>query len=162
MPDQEEFNEMVETIKQRSIYPIQKFMFVNNVISASTSYTIGAITKDMIIGILDNTIHPIISFIGKTRFVDNISLLMKSQTMWASVILDHAGNIMWWIFLWLATTLLSYFVLEHIFNRVILKMNTTVPDDEMSEFIRSNFLNKNKDFSKKTYDNYINSQLYQP
>jgi len=41
-------NRLSMSLPMEQDYPIQKFMFVNNVISASTSYTIGAITKDML------------------------------------------------------------------------------------------------------------------
>jgi large-conductance mechanosensitive channel len=156
MINQEEFDKKINGITKRAIYPIQKFMFVNDVISASTAYTIGAITKDVIVGLLDNTILPIIKFIGNTNHISNIKnyINVDNNIQWISLILTHTGNIIWFFFLWLATTILSYVFLEHVFNRAILKLQTTIPDDEVPKFLKAN------EIDKKGKDDLINYHTY--
>ena len=113
----------------------QKFMYTNNVVVAAAGFSIGVITKEFIVNILQNAVLPVVLF-----FLSQFTVLQKVRTemfrrasRWtiAFNVLERTGIIAWLTFTWLATIILTYLVLEHLLNRTIIRMRTHMsPEDE--------------------------------
>lgn len=154
---QEEFNDVVDNLSNSRFYPIQKFFFVHEVLNYATATTIGGITKDTILAILENLFLPVIGFIGKTGIATTIGNQIKEKSQIVSVILTNFGNIIWWCFIWIATSILAYWILEHILHRWFLNMKTTIPNDQLSGFVKSNLENRNIEFDYRKFYRFNNN-----
>lgn len=104
----------------------QKFMYTNNVVVAASGFSIGAITKEFITGVLEQIVLPLVGALGELpgmRRVRTKILDLKHRKALRGV-LTALGNVLWLMFLWIATIVLTFVILEYFLNMTLLRVRT--------------------------------------
>lgn len=127
-------------------HDFQKFMYTNDVVVAASGFSIGAITKEFITGILDQIVLPIVEAIA------NLSVMRKARKYmygtlhrrFLAAVTDRVTNVLWLAFVWIATIILTFVVLEYVLNMMFLRMRTHMSKKETRLFNEAKGLVSNK------------------
>lgn len=123
--------------KQMSIYEdFQRFMFTNNIVVAAAGFSIGAITKDFITSVLDELVLPLVTFLfqishigdAKKRILGGVPMRVV-HTLFAKF-----GNVAWLMFVWIATIILTFLILEYLLNMRIVRLRTHLSEEDEKRF----------------------------
>lgn len=111
----------------------QKFMYTNDVVVAAAGISIGTITKEFITAVLEQVVLPITSAVGDLKFVREIRKKIYAAThkKFMAAFSDKVTDLIWLMFVWLATIILTFMILEYLLNMTIIRMRTHMsPEDE--------------------------------
>lgn len=97
----------------------QNFVFTNKLLSASSGYVFGMISKDYIDSFLKDILFPIIT--GIYSF-DILRDEIKERHPSFFILL----NFLWITFLWISTIFIAFFLMEYILYRKILGLSATL------------------------------------
>lgn len=108
---------------------LQTFIYKNKLLSASSSFIFGMISKDYIDKILNEIILPL--FLSIVSFNTIIKEIEKEYP-----IIYILLKLVWYTIIWILTIFISFFIIEYILNRNILGLSSTViTKEEKSDYI---------------------------
>lgn len=114
---------------QKYYNDLQTFVFNNNLLSTSSGFVFGMVSKDFIDKLLNQIILPIILGIFSYHKFEN--KLNKNYPSLVMII-----KFFWLSFIWIISIFISFFVLEYILYRNILGLSSTVIiDDKKKQYI---------------------------
>lgn len=135
-------------------YEFQKFMYANDIIVAAVGFTIGMVTKDMIMSVLHDIFIPVFLGIGSLQSIKSLKNSAMANIPGLSMLTIQFGNILWTVFVWFLTILLTFLILEYFFNRFILGLKTMVPEEEKQNFILARLSSRGIPVDEKDYKKY--------
>jgi large-conductance mechanosensitive channel len=101
----------------------REFAIKHNIIGFATGWVIGISTAQLIRSFVVDVIYPIFG----TKFPAKYRVIKFGK------IKINAGNFVLELIHWVLMLLLIFIFVEYIFNRKIIKMKSTIPDDEIKE-----------------------------
>lgn len=131
---------------------LQKFAYENSVMASAISYSIGAVTKDVISTFLDRMFIPfmfsIVKIAANFKYIRHIISIIEKHKIVYDIV-----NILWLLIIWLLTIILLYLLLEQFLNRTILGLQTVIPKSKQNDFIRSRLSYSDDDVYTETEKN---------
>jgi len=116
-------------------YEFQKFMYTNDIVVAAVGFTVGIVTKDMIMSVLNEIFIPIFTFLGHTKKIEKTKKYLLDNIPGLIIFFMSIGNIFWNVLVWFLTIILTFLILEYFFNRSLLGLKTRVPENRKKDFI---------------------------
>lgn len=125
----------------------QEFIFRNNVVVAATGWSIGLATKEVIEKLLNDMLLPVLAALGHVTYIKRHIAWLEKQT--GSFPLKDVGvrvaKMLWSLFLWLMIIVLTFVLLEIIFNRQIIGLRSSVQEKDKPDFVKARVENAKND-----------------
>lgn len=120
---------MAASIALYKVYTdFQAFVFSNNVLVAAAGFSMGAATKECIVGMMSVTVLPALRWLVNTLHVESL----------AAIPMLAACSQLFGIFVeWMATIAFTFILLEYLLNRTVFGMKSTVKAEEKKDFIKA-------------------------
>lgn len=125
--------EKVVGIFQKFRNDFQEFAFNNKIVVSATGLVFGLATKNFIDNVLNNIVLPLILKSSNFILINNLPKNLKSYTGSFQIF----GTLIWDIFMWFTTIILTFVILEYFFNRTFLGLQTKLTADTKKEFIKA-------------------------
>ncbi len=125
--------EKVIGIYQKFKDDFQEFAFNNKIVVSATGFVFGLATKDFIEKVLNNIILPLINKSSRFMLLHGLAKNLKSYTGLIKIF----GGLLWDIFMWFITIILTFVILEYFFNRTFLGLQTKLTDTTKKEFVEA-------------------------
>ena len=119
----------------------QEYTYKNQVLIAASGFTIGIATVDLLKGILNDNINPLIVNLFKNLLAIS-PVAKKYPTIFHY--LYNLTSILWLFIVWILTIFLSFFVIEYLLNRKIIGLSSSIPIEEKKDFIKEKIASKDK------------------
>ena len=116
-------------------YEFQKFMYTNDIVVAAVGFTVGIVTKDMIMSVLNEIFIPIFLYLAHTKKIEKSKKYLLNNVPGLILFFTSIGNIFWNVLVWFLTIILTFFILEYFFNRSLLGLKTRIPENRKKDFI---------------------------
>jgi len=119
----------------------QEYTYKNQVLIAASGFAIGIATVDLLKGILNDNINPLIVNLFK-----NLLTISPVAKKYPAIFhyLSNLTSILWLFIVWILTIFLSFFVIEYLLNRKIIGLSSSIPVEEKKDFIKEKIASKQK------------------
>ena len=112
----------------------QQYTFKNKVLASASGFAFGFATNEFLVNLLNEVLLPAVNSIVKV-FVAISPIPTKYPLLWSGI--QFLSKLVWFLFVWIATILISFFLIEYILNRKIIGMTSNVIGEEKQEYIET-------------------------
>lgn len=112
----------------------QQYTFKNKVLASASGFAFGFATNEFLANVLNQVLLPAVNSLVDV-IVSISPIPTKYPMLWSGI--QSLSKIFWLLFVWIATIIISFFLIEYILNRKIIGMTSNVIGDEKKEYIET-------------------------